>query len=486
MSRYTDRVREALSSAGDAVGDVMPSAPRTDVRGSGSGLSRRLNRAERVSTPRQDLRKYWRQYQSVPLLRAPINQFRDDVMADGYRIVADDDRTEEFLAEWAEDAAVVNGVSDADLGRLLADIPVQLEARGTVLIEHAPAAEDPEKVAGLTLIPPETVTPYRRPNSSMLLRPEDTDVERAKLTDDDEAAAYVQYDRAANYGGDNAENRLTLNQVTKLTRDGDIGDVFGTSSIEAVSPRVEALRKMLADHEQAIESLAWGQYFVGFEPLVVDGEVIEWDESARDDVMDDLEETEPGSMIGHDGTVNVENIPGAVADIIDTLGYSTDYILSAMPAPTYSVGFEESINQFVVDGQETRHETRVDATRQEIERALTPVLRSVAEQNDYDTSGVALRLEQPEERSPVLSLSDAEVERIERYAKAVDTLSGDADPATLVDDETLRSLILQLSDDAEPAGAGDVEPLDLTDAEAKDLLDRFSGGSSVENGEAGA
>jgi len=396
----------------------------------------------------REFERDWRLYRTTPLLRAPINQFADDVVSAGYRVQADSDEARDYLSEWCESAAVIAGERNRDLRELLRGIPIQTEARGPALIEHAPARER-DVIAGLTFVDPSTVTAYKQPGTDMLVRPGD-DYEDVPETDDGEAAAYVQHE------GTNDERRLSQSEVTKLVNDPDVGDVFGTSSIAPIADRVEALRSKLQDNEQAIESLAWGQWFVGFDPLKLrdtDGSetLVEWDDAGMDDFMDDLETIEPGDQVGHDGTIDVENIPGEVADILEYLQFDIDWILSAMPAPKFAVGWETDINQFVSDSQERAHEQRVQAMRHRIERALTPVLKQVAEENGYSSDGVVLRLEPEEETSPILSLDDEEIERIERYAAAVDSLTGPTDPRTLVDDAALRDHVLQLPEDAEPS-----------------------------------
>ncbi|WP_254547497.1 hypothetical protein [Halomarina pelagica] len=485
MSRFNTQIREALATASDLVDRGRAVVPRTGTRRSGAYHRRRV--ADRTPPPRGEIERYWRQYRSVPLLRAPINQFADDVVEHGYRVTADDNDTQAFLEEWCASAAVLNGERGRDLGDLLHQVPKQAKAKGSALIEHAPLDTDPETIGGLALIAPETITYYTRPDMDLLVQPDDTDLEHVKLTEDGEAAAYVQYD-TRHYSGDETENRLTADDVTKIVNDPDVGDIFGLSAIEPVSPRVEGVRKKLQDNEQAIESMAYGQWFFAFKPTVVDDTLVEWDEDAIDDVMDEIEDVRPGDQIGLDGDIDVTNVPGEVADILGNLEFDVNYILSAMPAPTYAVGFEENINQFVVDGQETRHETRVEQFRQRLAAALTPVLRTVAEQHGYDPAGVRLALEPAEETSPVLALTDEEMDRLQQYADAVEKLSGAADPSVLVDQETLLDLVLQLPKDAAASDLADVDALDLPtlDGAGADAGEGASASASAEETDAPA
>jgi hypothetical protein len=478
------RFDEALATASGLITDDV--RPRTLSRDLTGPVFNRRSSANRITPPRREFDKYWRLYQTTPIVRAPINQFADDVVSDGYRVEASSGAAQGFLDEWTDSCAVIAGERNRDLRELLRGIPIQTEVRGPALIEHAPAREDSEAIAGLTFVDPASITPFTQPGTNMLVRPGDTELNDIRLTDDGDAAAYVQHIDT----GD--ERRLAQDDVTKLVSDPDVGDVFGVGSIEPVATRVEALREKMSDNEQAISSKAWGQWFIGFDPMTLketDGSetLIEWDDDSMDDFMDELETIEPGDQVGHDGTIDVENIPGEVADILEYLKFDIDYILSALPAPKFVVGWETDINQFVSDAQERAHEQRVQAMRHRIERALTPVLCEVARQNGYSDAGVRLRLEPEDEVSPILSLSDEEIERIERYASAMSDLSGSADPATLVDDETLRTLILQLPEDSEADG---VESLEIDPSEASELTDEQfralveSRGSETGNGEA--
>lgn len=457
--------------------------PTTDARtvASRSGLitgARGRNRvqAERVPVPTDEIRKYWHMYKTVPFIRAAFNQARDDILADGYRIEADNSETQRFLNEWAESAGTIGAERNQDLHTILRALPIQLLARGTVLLEHNPAEADGEKTAGVSYINPATVTPYRASDTNLLLRPDDTQYEGAKLTEDGKAAAYVQFDSGPNATGDD-ERRLTLDDVTRLTIDADTHDVFGTSRVAPVAERIEALLSKLQNNDRAIESMAWGQWFVGFGHETVKNEdgsetIIEWEDDDMGEFMGDLEAVEPGDIEGHDGTINIENLPGEVADIIDQLQYETHYILTAMPAPTYAIGFESDINQFVVDGQEERHEQRINHFQGTIERALTPIPKMVARENDLSADGVRLKLEPPAPDSPVLNLSDSEIERIAKYSSAFKELSG-GEPRTLVPDDVIREKILQMEGvDAPEQGPGEdgLSIEDLEDMNPEDML----------------
>lgn len=446
-------LRERLAAAVERVSDPFDAEepdPETYSRsGSTFVTGGRPASVERINPPKNELQRYRRQYESVPIVQAPIDQFANDVMSDGYRIKADNESTEDYLDQWAEHGGIVASKANQDLGKIIARIPIEYHVRGTVMLEHVSAQSDADMMAALKFIKPETVTPYKRPNGSIVVQPDDTDLEDVKTTEDGDAAAYVQYDRSTGSGTtyNSDEVRLTANEVSRLSRHADIGGIFGLSSVEPVSNRVDALRNKLVDNEQAIESMAWGQWFLSFQPLVVDDRVIEWDENAKNDAIDDFQDIEPGAQIGHDGKIEVESIPGQVADIMDNLQFDVDFIISALPAPKYAVGWEKDINQFVSDSQERTHEQQVDDMKETIETLLTPVLKTVARQGGYSAEGVELKLSPPEDSSPILTLDAEEIDGIKTYAEAMKALSGPAGPASLVEDGEILDLVLQLPDD---------------------------------------
>lgn len=370
------------------------------------------DRAVGVHVPK-DLDRDWRIYRSTPLVRRSINQYAEDVTADGYRVVVgeendDPEGTQAFLTQWCERGAVFAGEQRHDLLDLLRAIPVQLEARGTALIEHVPftADADADRTGALSLIDPATVRPYTRPGTDMLVSPGDTHLDDVVLTDDGEAAAYVQRRGGAN------ERALSQRDVTKLVKDPDTADVFGMGSVNAVADRIEAIKKKLADNEKAIETTAYGRWFYTLPPQQKEdsetGEVetIEFSDEAYQKFRHTVESAEPGDEILLDKRIEYENLPGEVAEIEAYLRFDIDWIVSVLPAPKYALGaFDSDINRRVTQEQQPRYERSVDDIQGDISRALTPVLRTVAEQNGYDPTGVTLSLEAPAETNPVLSRS---------------------------------------------------------------------------------
>lgn len=440
------------SASTDGAGTTTTGNSRREVVSRSSGLftgasGKERASAERVPTPTDEIRRYWNMYQTVPLVRASFNQFRDDVMANGYRAEAETESAESYLENWSDTAATVGAERNRDMHAIFREIPVQLMARGTVLLEHSPAEADDSRTAGVQFIHPATVTPYRASDTNLLLRPDDTQYDGAKLTEDGEAAAYVQFDSGPNQDSDD-ERRLTLEDVTRLTIDADPQEIFGTSRVAPVADRIDAVIEKLENNDRAVELNAWRSWFVGFGHETVANEdgsetIVEWADDDMSSFMDDLTSVEPGDIEGHDGTIDIKEVGGDVANIFDQLRYETHYILSAMPAPTYSIGFESDINQFVVEGQRDRHEQRIDHFRRKIDRGLRPLAQSVLNQASRDSTGARWVLEAPETDSPVLNMTDAEVDRLERYASAFKQVSG-GKPRTLLPDEVVRQKILQV------------------------------------------
>jgi hypothetical protein len=178
--------------------------------------------------------------------------------------------------------------------------------------------------------------------------------------------------------------------------------------------------------------------------------------------------------VSPDGDIDLKKFDGEVPDLGDTLDHYVDDITAPLPAPKYSVGFEENINQFVSNQQEERYEDLIDEERRYQERKWTWAFRQVAERHpDLDPSGVRVRIEVQEEDSPIQSLSAEEVDKVKAYASALDTLAGPASAATtLVDDETLRDLILQLPEDSLPGGEAPVDESDAdVEAQFRSLLE---------------
>lgn len=484
--------RKLRSSLGRLVDDARArgeeylNSTRTGLR-SGVGDSR--SGVEQIEPPRDAYAKYRQQHDTTPLLAAPIDQAEADILADGWRVEADDERTQQFLDEWFSQCAIVAGAPGKDLGELLSLWVKCWYIYGMPLIEHVPAKERPDAIAALKMIPPSTISFHTRPGSSMLLQPDDDDL-AGKLTESGDAAAYSQYDRHADEtwtdgsGQPLAERRLSFDDVSKDVRAPDVGDVTGTSAIEAVSEQVETLKETFRNDAKAIESQAWGQWFAGFEPIVHDTaegtEIIEFEDDAQQDFREKIERVEPGGIVTHDGKINVQNLPGEVADVVGRYTFFVNYISAAMPAPKFTTGFADDMNRDIAEDQAQQYEQgEVDSVQETIRTTFTKIAERVAEQHAYPTEGIALKLEAPADDSPILSLDDSDIQNIKTYMQAADLAAGDGPASTVVDEEVLLDLILQLPEDAgvpSTARAG----VDEADPEAQEQFNRLQDSLGVQ------
>jgi len=168
-------------------------------------------------------------------------------------------------------SAIVDCDINCDFRRLIKKAEIQREVKGTAIVEKVPDEEG--GIYGFKLIAPEEIRALTLPGQSVLVPPdadfEDPDKgvyqnDEKYTTDDGEAAAYVQLTNTiSRYSGqDRGYVPFTRDQIIKLTRDANTGDVFGTARLKSVEDRLESLLKKLRDNDKAIESTARsGRYF---------------------------------------------------------------------------------------------------------------------------------------------------------------------------------------------------------------------------------
>jgi hypothetical protein len=324
-------LRETLAAAAR---EYLPSPRLSD---SSSGISYDSTRASgttrgqagRSSAPRAELRRYRRLYETCALVRSPINQMASDTTADGVRFVAESDETQDFLADLVTDIALVGGES-RHLIDLVEQLSVAADVGGEAPIELVPAAEDADRIAALRVIPAETLAYQTRPGQAYLLNPGDTQYSNATLTDDGTAAAVVQHK------GGTGERALDSDSFVRYVRDPNPGTVRGTSAIEPVADRVDALRKKLENSEEAIASKSAGLWFAGAEPLVLSGpdgdQLVEPDEDVTKGIPEAIQNAGPGDVVTHDSQVSLDSFQGEVADLSDYLTHDVNYILSSFDA----------------------------------------------------------------------------------------------------------------------------------------------------------
>lgn len=384
-SKLSEFGKKAIAELQMAAGQPEPKSVdhHTDIVRSSS--------VDKHKPDKKKLERYWELYQKVPIIRQPIRSFASEVVGPGYYVDAENDDLKEDLENWLKHSAIVDGEVDKDFTRLLKKATIQREVKGTALAEKVP--DDEGNIYGFKLMKPETTRAFTYPAQSLLLAPD------AEVNEDDffgnrriftkqngDVAAYVQMKkdfRSTRSVEPDKYVAFTRNDIIKLTRDADTGEVFGESRITAVENRLESLLKKLEDNDKAIESLAHPFQLFKFGV----GEKENWDPAEIKNFMNEHEQEdfEPGMKQGVQGDVEIDTISGEVAPIDEFLNFDVNWIISEMPLPKYALGgFEEDVNQFVSRSQETRVEKQIQEARKEIESEWTPVLEEKAEEMGYD------------------------------------------------------------------------------------------------------
>lgn len=358
---------------------------------------------DRTEPSKDAMRTYWRQYETTPIVRKPISSFASQVMEPGYYLESENLQEEDLndIRHWLERAAIIEGMPGKDFRLLAKKAIVQREVRGTALIEKAPDKNDEERIAGLKLINPETVEAVTRPGQSILLGPEDNDnldIDELPTTPNGEAAAYLQdvSDTDSMFGtpirerGSNVdENKIafTRDEIIKLTRDADVGDIFGTSRVEAVSDRIEGLRHKLQDNDEAIASKAYPLwlFLFGTDEEPWPGKKIQKFMSSHE-----MENFHPGMKQGVRGDVDVKTVSGEVAEIAEYLEFDINWILSAMPMPKFALGAfgSQHVGQMGGVAQQRDVHRQIMEARREMENEFTPLVQQVAQQRGFSEDEV--------------------------------------------------------------------------------------------------
>lgn len=442
--------------------------------------------------PPEDMSDYVDVAEDVGFIAAALDQFADDVLEPGVRVEADSDETAAFFNGgddapegtpddgFLSNAGIVGGERYQDFEEVAHQAVWLYEAGGNVLTEHVKDAEG-ENITGFLNFRPETVKLVTEDDRPILLAPDDTEAARESsdgaVTPRDEAAAYIQYHDSALWGpfDEKDEVPLSQNDVTKLTRNPRPGDLWGEAAVAAVAEEGKHFKKILSDLFRAIRTKAWGIWSVSFDTTVEEAgdEVIitEWPRQDQREFLEDKvgDDMGPGDIVGHDGTVSFEKFEGEVPDtILDVLETYVKVILARLPTPLYAVGFEDSINQFVVERQETRYELQVSTMRSTLEGAYTPAIREIAEQRELDTAGLRLLVEPEEDESPIRELDREVVEKIQILLTGFSKVGLKANDMNL---EEFADLVAQLPEDAfkeeafEKADPGELPPLDESSGE---------------------
>lgn len=354
---------------------------------------------DRTEAPKDQMRKYWRQYETTPIIRKPIASFASQVTEPGYYIETRELEEEEVeeLGEWLNKCAILEGQPGQDFRLLAKKATVQREVRGTALIEKAPDGDNAENIAGLKLINPETMEAVTRPSQNILMAPDDLDdYPDAPEAESGGAAAWLQdtldtddyhWGQPVGENEEDADNDDKIgfrrDEIIPLVRDADVGEVFGTSRIEAVSDRVDGIKQKLSDNDEAIASKAYPLWLFMFgtpeEP---------WDSDDINQFMKahEMENFHPGMKQGVRGDVNVQTISGEVADIAEYLQFDLRWIMSTMPMPMFTLGSFQTASTGQVAGiaQQQDVNRQIKEARRELEEEFTPVIRKIAQQKGIE------------------------------------------------------------------------------------------------------
>lgn len=364
---------------------------------------------DRTEAPKDEMRTYWRQFESTPLLRKPITSFASQVVEPGYYIESDSlsDSQKDKLENWLSTCAILETEKDNDFRQFAKKAIVQREVRGTVLTEKVPLKDD-EGLYGFKMINPETTEVVTRPNQALLLEPDDIkEFPDAPTTDNGEAAAYIQDLSETGEtrwgtpikGDDDGDGKIefTQEEIIKITRDADIGEAYGTSRIESVSDRISGLKQKLDDNDEAIASKAYPLWLFKFG--VDDNPPWERDDIDKFMKAHEMENFHPGMKQGVRGDVGVETISGEVAEIAEYLEFDINYIMSVMPMPKYALGSfpASSSGRVGAIAQQQDIQRQIEDARKDLQEKFTPAIQEKAEEFGIsDTDDIKLVFGDPD------------------------------------------------------------------------------------------
>lgn len=448
--------------------------------------------------PPEDIDEYHELYRELGIIRANLNQFTRDVVKPSVRVEAEDDETQayfmggedapDFAPEggFLENCAVIAGEKHQPFYPYLKVDIVQKYTKGTTLnelLKDEETADEPDgKLTGFKHIRPETVSARTYANTNILVDSEanedpDVDIEEEEVTKRDEAAAYVQYDDQSivgsrNGGMDEDEIYLSQNDVLKRTHNPDIGGdeddeggVWGVSALEACAQDAEEYREMKRDRAISVRKTAYAIWVAQFNTEVTEAgdEVIlqEWTEDEQNDWVDDVDGLEAGGIVGHDGSINLDQWSPDVPELDGPLEHYVADILAALPAPKYTTAFGESIANHVSDRQENSYQDTITEERRDVERDWTQAFRDVADRHPkLDPSGLELKLSPKESDNPIATLDDGEIERMEQFMKGLNNGLGDVPVDAVLDVKQFLMTTMDLPEEVFVDGEVDVDESD--------------------------
>jgi len=482
-----------IRRAWDALQDTIRQPVQTVTRS--ATLKTTTGNVEDIDPP-EDIDELVELYYDIAFIRKNINEFVSDVTEPGIRVQSDDETTEDYFMggdaapEGAPDGGFLSEAYVIDEKRQHLNRGLELSVkdrwrRGTVLVEYVyDDPEDPDSiVTGFKHIRPETVSARTYENTNQLIGPEDTE-HADQTTKRDEAAAYVQFDEESIlgrrlgedsiFGSSETSIPLSQNDVLKQTLDQDIGGpdpesgVFGESVLRSIKDAAEEYRDISRSEATAIQHVAFGVHTAQFNDYVIDAGadmiLVEWPEEDIDSATTKLENLEPGEVISTDAKVDLERFEPDLPDLDRPMRRRVREIVDPLPAPFYKHSFADEINQFVTDDQQADYQNLIRDERNYQAESWDEALREVARRHDdLVADGLEVTVEPNEEDSPILSLSDDDVDRIQTFASAMSDLFGPGGAPAFVDEEILLQLVLQLPEEA--VADGDVDDLSLDEAD---------------------
>lgn len=446
-----------------------------------------------VVSPGENIADHWEQAVETAIVRLSLLNFSYDVSEPGIRIEGKSDAVTYLEEEWIPQAGIIAGERHKPIDPLIPMTPMQRWGRGGLMLEHVRAdPEDPSSViTGVNPVRPETGKFVTLKDKDIIVEPEDLetdalDSDDVLMTKRDEPAAFIQWHPdALRSNQDRNSVGLSINDFTRTVFSPGIGGgpmsgVWGRPITETIADDVAGFKNIRSGLERAIVTKGWGLWDISFGREVLeyeeDGkqvtEIIEWGEDEHDDYVTDVERWDPGGVMTHDGEIELQRLDSDVPDLIDELEFYVSNITAALPTPKFVIGFEENINQFVTEAQDARYQLLVSQERNDLGSFFTELFTTVVEQNtSYSASDLEVKLEPPEEESPILSLTNEEIEKIATWMGALAEASGSMDPAMLIDEAVIRELILQLP---ENSGADiDEDQVDSSDPEVQEQIEEL-------------
>lgn len=462
-------------------------------------------------TPPDDIDEFHKLYRELGIVRGNINQFVRDVVGPGIRINADDATTEAYFTGehpdedetppdfapsggFLENCAVIAGERNRPFYPYLKSSIVQKYTRGTALHEYLKSddeKDDPEsQIQGFKHIRPETVSARVHANTNILLAPDETDI-AGETTRRNEAAAYVQFDDQSilgeRVGGfDEDWVALSQNDVLKQVNDADIGGdeatedgVFGTSPLEAAADDATHYREIKQNRAEAIKTKVEGVWVAEFNTEVVEAgdEIIltEWEDDEQDEWVSKVDDLGPGSIIGHDGSITLDQWEPSLPNLEADLQHLVDDILAPLPAPKYATAHGDDITQHVTNEQDESYQDLIEEERKAQGRDWTQGFREVADRHPrLNPAGVEVLIAPKESSNPVAELSDEEIERMEQFMSALDNGLGDVPVDMVLDLQSFLQTTMDLPDEVFAGEEADADEA-AADLEGK-LEDAMAGG----------